>query len=76
MMKRHLYTLWKSHDKTEDAILLEDEPVYRIKRNSFKRAILLASKLPIGLGFSILVRKVSLNSDMCTEWKFEPIVRS
>ena len=70
---KYYYTLWKGHDGTDEAVLLEDEAVFRTRRNCFKRARQLTNKLVAGSGFFILVRKVSLHSFDCIEWKFEAI---
>lgn len=70
---KHFYTLWKGHNGSDEATLLEDEAVFRTRKNSFKRARQLANRLVAGSGFYILVRKVCLYDDMCTEWKFEAI---
>ena len=70
---KYYYTLWKGHNGSDEAVLLEDEAVYRTKKNSFKRALQLANKLVAGSGFFILVRKVCLKDNVCTEWKFEAI---
>lgn len=69
---KHYYTLWKGSVYEDEATLLNDENVYKTRRNAFRRAKELANTLFIGSGFFILVRRVALHDPMCTEWKFEP----
>lgn len=67
-----IYTLWKGKKNEEDdALLLESEPFFKIKRNAFKRAHKLVNQLPIGWDYVILVRKIKLGEDTCLEWVFE-----
>lgn len=72
-MRKYYYTLWKGHDEADEAVLLEDEQVFKIKHRAFKRAEFLANELAYGCGFFILVRKVCLDSNECLEWKIEPV---
>lgn len=72
-MLRQFYTFWKSkEDDTDNALLLEEEPIFYTKHNAFKRAHHLASKLVDGWGYVILLRKIKIGSDICTEWVFPP----
>ena len=65
------YTIWKGKENSdEDAILLDDEPVFKTRHNAFKRAHQLAKKLVYGWDYVILVRKIRTDSDICTEWVF------
>ena len=71
-MGKTIYTLWKSDiNNTEEALLLDSEPIFRTKHRAFKRAHSLASKLAKGWDQVILVRKITFGSDLCTEWEFE-----
>ena len=65
------YTLWKRKDEdNEEAIFLEEESIFRTKLMAFRRARQLAKKLIDGWGFDILVRKVTIGSDLCEQWEF------
>ncbi len=71
-MARTFYTLWKTRDHNdEEAILLEEEPIFRTKHRAFKRAKKLAKALVNGWGFTILVRKIRTDTDWCLQWEFE-----
>ena len=68
-MKR--YTLWKGTASGKgEAILLIDEPLYKTKIFAFKRAKKLSLNLAKGWDNAILVRLVTLGSDLCREWVF------
>ena len=72
MFKKRFYTLWKGNANGEgEAILLEDEPFFKTRRNAFKRASELANKLAAGWDQVILVRRITLGSLNCEEWVFE-----
>ena len=70
-MATTFYTIWKAKkDSSDDAILLESEPIFHTKRRAFKRAEKLAKELIVGWNFVILVRKIRTDTDMCLEWEF------
>ena len=72
-MAKTFYTLWKSKDgNDDDALFLESEPIFHTKHRAFKRAHKLAHALVEGWGFTILVRKIWTNSDICEQWEFKP----
>ena len=74
-MAHTFYTLWKGSediDKSDDAILLDSEPIFHTKHRAFKRAHELAKKLIVGWDYVILVRKIRTDTDICTEWVFPP----
>ena len=73
MLRRSFYTIWKGKaDGSDDPVLLEDEPLFNTKHRAFKRARQLADKLVVGWEQAILVRYVTVGSDLCTEWVFTP----
>ena len=65
------YTIWKGKEGEEEAILLDEEPMFRTKHRAFKRARELAKKLTAGWDYVILVRRIQTDTDICTEWVFE-----
>lgn len=72
-MGKYFYTLWKAKEGTDDEdLLLDNEPLFHTKHRAFKRAHALAKDLAKGWNYVILVRRVSLDSDMCLEWVFPP----
>lgn len=71
-MAKKFYTLWKAKENEEEALLLQDEKFYRTRHFAFNRAHQLAKQLVAGWDFVILVRRITIGSDMCTEWEFQP----
>lgn len=73
MIGKRFYTIWKGTESGDgEAILLEDEPFFYTKRRAFKRATELAKQLAPNWDNAILVRYVTIGSDMCKEWVFTP----
>lgn len=71
-MAKTFYTIWKGKkDDTDNATLLESEPIFHTKHRAFKRASALAKELIVGWDFVILVRRIRTDTDMCLEWQFE-----
>ena len=71
-MAKTFYTIWKSRaDDTDGALLLEGEGIFHTRHRAFKRAKKLAKNLNKEWDFSILVRKIHEDSDICEEWVFE-----
>ena len=73
MLKKVIYTLWVDDD-FNDPMLLDDESIYKTKRNAFKRAKQLLRR-PSYNGCKILVRKIYFNhndlpEEDCVEWSF------
>ena len=65
-----VYTLWKRKDGDDDeAIFLQEQPIFLLRRRAFKRARQLAMELPDGWGFDILVRRIKKNSWYCLQWE-------
>ena len=69
-MRKTCYTLWWKDPREEDAHLMNDESIYYTKGNAFKRARYLSTR-PEYDGCLILVRRVTIGKDTCTEWSFE-----
>lgn len=68
---RSFYTIWKCKDGDyDDALLLQEEPLFRTKHRALKRARTLADNLVDGWGFTILVRKITIGKTECLEWEF------
>lgn len=73
LMAKTFYTLWKGYEdinKSDEAILLDSEPIFHTKHRAFKRAHELAKNLVYGWDQAILVRKIRTDTDVCTEWVF------
>ena len=74
MFKKAIYTLWVDDDLSEP-MLLNDESIYKTKKNAFKRAKQLLRR-PSYNGCRILVRKIFFNSNSdlpeedCIQWSF------
>ena len=70
-MKRYSYTIWKGKEENGDGtLLLKDAGFFYTKHRAFKKAQKLAKQLAVGWDYIILVRRISLDSDMCLEWLF------
>lgn len=70
-MRKTFYTLWKAREhETDEALLLDSEPLFHTKKRAFRKAEKLAKDLAKGWDYVILVRKITIGSDMCTEWVF------
>ena len=67
-----IYTIWSrlKEESDDDAVLLEDEKIYKTRINAFKRAKELI-KMNYYSGYVILVRRIRINSRMCKQWEFE-----
>lgn len=63
------YTLWKSNkNNMDEATLLTDEPLFFTKKFSIKRALEIVNGFNEDSNDVILVRQVSMNSQMCKQW--------
>lgn len=72
-MARTFYTLWKCKDGDYDeALFLQEQPIFRTKHRALKRAHKLAKGLVDGWGFTILLRKIRTDTDICEQWEFKP----
>lgn len=72
-MIRTFYSLWKRKDNNdEETIFLEEESIFRTRLMAFRRARQLTKELIDGWGFDILVRKITIGSNVCKEWEFKP----
>ena len=72
-MPKSVYTLWKGkEDECDDALFLTTEKIYSFKRSAFKRAKELVQNLPTGWDLVIIVRKITVGSDICEQYIFSP----
>lgn len=66
------YTIWTIKNGEENATLLENEGIIRLKLVAFIKAKKLANNLVRNFHDKVLVRKITVGSDTCEEWAFEP----
>lgn len=66
---KYFYSIWLL--KESKAILLENEETCYLKSQALKRAKEISKSKIYGEDCSILVRKITIGSRVCTQWEFK-----